>query len=182
MVCFFQTRYLKYSNGEETIKRTIVGDTATAKNAITNQAIDAANAFAFHARQVFEQRVTVSKIRDLNVAMQGATGVSVFDAMRALYYTNFVDTLSQDKNWRVQASGQNNFNVTFRYMQNGNLRISGLLDKQGVAVGNRNADLLGNSWLSIPNYPVTGTATNLFLSQDGKKWIALDRSYIFQKQ
>jgi hypothetical protein len=71
---FFQTRYLKYDNGEAETFTTRIGDSVTVNNFLTNQAIEAGNAFAQAAIIVLQRGTVVNRIRDINTAMTGATG------------------------------------------------------------------------------------------------------------
>lgn len=166
---FFQTRFLKYSNGEAETFTTRIGDTATVRNFLTNQVIETANPFAAAALIVLNRQKDVNKIRDIATAIQAAIGVDVYKDIRALYFTEFADTVGVDKAWTYRNGG--NANLQIRYLANGNLRISGL---PGIGAATRNIDMFGNSWIRITNYP-TGTNTNLYRLRRGR-WFTIDKA------
>ncbi len=96
----FQTRYVIRDNGESEVITTRIGDTATVKNFLLNQAIDAGRSFSQDAIRVLNQKKDLNKIRDLATGMQAAIGVDLFALTRELYYPEFVDTIGIDKNWQ----------------------------------------------------------------------------------
>jgi hypothetical protein len=166
---FFQTRYLAYDNGEAETFTTRIGDSSTVNNFLTNQAIEAGNAFAQAAIIVLQRGTVVNRIRDINTAMTGATGRSTLDAMRALYYTQLVDTVGVDKAYTWRNGAVTDINI--RYLANGNLRFSGL---PGISGATRNGDMLGANWLRINNFP-TGSNAYLYRLKDGR-WLTIDRT------
>jgi len=166
---FFQTRYLAYDNGEAETFTTRIGDSLTVNNFLTNQAVEAGNKFAQAAIEVLQRGTVVNRIRDINAAMQGATGRSTLDAMRSLYYTQLVDTVGVDKAYTWRNSTNTDINV--RYLANGNIRFSGL---PGISGATRTGDLLGANWLRINNFP-TNSATYLYRLKDGR-WLTIDRA------
>lgn len=135
---FFQTRYLKYSNGESETFTTRIGDTATVRNFLTNQIIETGNTFAAAALIVMNRSKDVNKIRDIAQAATTAIGADVLRDIRALYYTEFVDTLGVDKAWTWRNGG--NTDLQLRLMANGNIRVSGL---PGISGATRNIDMFG---------------------------------------
>lgn len=166
---FFQTRYWKYDNGEAASETTKIGDTATVRNSLTNQIIETANPFAAAALIVLNRQKDVNKIRDIAQAATTAIGADILKDIRALYYTEFVDSVLTDKAWTYRNGG--NANLQIRYLANGNLRISGL---PGIGAATRNIDMFGNSWIRITNYP-TGTNTNLYRLRRGR-WFTIDKA------
>jgi hypothetical protein len=89
--------------------------------------------------------------------------------MRALYYTQLVDTVGVDKAYTWRNGGVTNINI--RYLANGSLRFSGL---PGISGATRTGDMLGKDWLRINNYP-TGSSTSLYRLKDGR-WLTIDRT------
>jgi hypothetical protein len=166
---FFQTRYWKYDNGEAASETTRIGDTATVRNSLTNQIIETANPFAAAALVVLNRQKDVNKMRDIATAMQAAIGVDVYKDIRALYFTEFVDTVLQDKAWAWR-DATTNTPLQIRYMASGNIRISGL---PGISGATRNVDIFGPGWIRIVNYP-TGSNTNLYRLRRGR-WFTLGR-------
>lgn len=167
---FFQTRYLKYSNGEAETYTTRIGDTATVRNFLTNQVIETRNTFAAAALIVMNRSKDVNKIRDIATAATTAIGADVLRDIRALYYTEFVDSALTDKAWTWRNGG--NTDLQLRLMANGNIRVSGL---PGLAANQtRNIDMFSSGWIRIQNYP-TGSVTYLQKLRRGR-WFTIDRS------
>ncbi len=167
---FFQTRFLKYSNGEAETFTTRIGDTVTVRNFLTNQVIETANPFAAAALIVMNRQKNVNKIRDIAQAATTAIGADVLRDIRALYYTEFVDSALTDKAWTWRNGG--NTDLQIRLMANGNLRVSGL---PGLAANQtRNVDMFGTGWIRIQNYP-TGSVTYLYRLRRGR-WFTIDRA------
>ncbi len=166
---FFQTRYLKYSNGESETFTTRIGDTATVRNSLTNQIIETANPFAAAALIVLNRQKDVNKIRDTAQAATTAIGADILKDIRALYYTEFVDSVLTDKAWTYRNGG--NTNLQIRLLANGNLRISGL---PGISGATRNIEMFSANWIRIVNYP-TGTNTNFYRLRRGR-WFTIDRA------
>ncbi len=166
---FFQTRFLKYSNGEAETFTTRIGDTATVRNFLTNQVIETGNTFAAAALIVMNRSKDVNKIRDIAQAATTAIGADILRDIRALYYTEFVDSALTDKAWTWRNGG--NTNLQIRYMANGNLRVSGL---PGISGATRNIDMFGTGWIRIQNYP-TGGVTYLYRLRRGR-WFTIDRT------
>jgi hypothetical protein len=166
---FFQTRFLKYSNGEAESYTTRIGDTATVRNFLTNQVLETANPFTAAALVVLNRQKDVNKMRDIATAMQAAIGVDVYRDIRALYFREFVDTALVDKAWTWRDAATNT-NLQIRYMASGNIRISGL---PGISGATRNVDIFGPGWIRIVNYP-TGSNTNLYRLRRGR-WFTLGR-------
>jgi hypothetical protein len=112
----------------------------------------------------------VNKIRDIAQAATTAIGADILRDIRALYYTEFVDSALTDKAWTYRNGG--NTNLQIRYMANGNLRVSGL---PGLAANQtRNVDMFGTGWIRIQNYP-TGSVTYLYRLRRGR-WFTIDRA------
>ena len=167
---FFQTRYIKFDNGESETYTTIVGDSTAANLYLANQANDAANVFSQAAITVLQRGVVVNKIRDINAALESATGQKVMDILRALHYRQLVDTVGVDKSYTWRSSS--NTNISIRYLSNGNLRFTGL---PGLPVNTtRTADMMGSDWVRINNYP-TDSVTHLYRLRDGR-WFTIDRA------
>lgn len=167
---FFQTRFLKYSNGEAETFTTRIGDTATVRNFLTNQVIETGNTFAAAALIVMNRSKDVNKIRDIAQAATTAIGADILRDIRALYYTEFVDSALTDKAWTWRNGG--NTGLQIRLMANGNLRVSGL---PGLAANQtRNVDMFGTGWIRIQNYP-TGSVTYLYRLRRGR-WFTIDRA------
>jgi len=166
---FFQTRFLVYSNGESETYTTRIGDTATVRNFLTNQVIETGNVFAQAAVIVMNRSKYVNKIRDIAGAATTAIGADVFKDIRALYYTEFVDSALTDKAWTWRNGGSTD--LLIRYMANGNLRVSGL---PGISGATRNLDMFGANWIRIQNYP-TGSVTYLYRLRRGR-WFTIDRA------
>lgn len=165
---FFQTRYLKYSNGEAETFTTRIGDTATVRNFLTNQVIETGNTFAQAAQIVMNRSKDVNKIRDIAQAATTAIGADILRDIRALYYTEFVDSAITDKAWTYRNGG--NTDLQIRYMANGNLRVSGL---PGISGATRNIDMFGANWIRIQNFP-TGSVTYFYRLRRGR-WFTIDR-------
>ena len=165
---FFQTRFLKYSNGEAETFTTRIGDTATVRNFLTNQVLETATPFTAAAQIVLNRTKDVNKIRDIATAMQAAIGVDVYRDIRALYFTEFVDTVLIDKAWTWRNGTTTDLQI--RYQSNGNIRISGL---PGISGATRNIDIFGPGWIRIVNYP-TGSNTNLYRLRRGR-WFTIGR-------
>ncbi len=166
----FQTRYVIRDNGESEVITTRIGDTATVKNFLLNQAIDAGRSFSQDAIRVINRSKGLNKIRDLATGMQAAIGVDLFALTRELYYPEFVDTIGIDKNW--QWRNGTTTAVKIRKLANGGaLRISGL---PGISGANRNIDFLGPDWIRIQNYP-TNLVTYLYRFDEGGRWFTIDR-------
>lgn len=166
---FFQTRYLKYSNGEAETFTTRIGDTATVRNFLTNQVIETGNTFAAAAQIVMNRSKDVNKIRDIAQAATSAIGADILRDIRALYYTEFVDSALTDKAWTWRNGG--NTALQIRYLANGNLRVSGL---PGISGATRNIDMFGTGWIRIQNYP-TNSVTYLYRLRRGR-WFTIDRA------
>lgn len=166
---FFQTRYLNYSNGEAETFTTRIGDTATVRNFLTNQVIETGNTFAAAAQIVMNRSKDVNKIRDIAQAATSAIGADILRDIRALYYTEFVDSALTDKAWTWRNGG--NTALQIRYLANGNLRVSGL---PGISGATRNIDMFGTGWIRIQNYP-TGSVTYLYRLRRGR-WFTIDRA------
>ena len=166
---FFQTRFLVYSNGEAETYTTRIGDTATVRNFLTNQVIETGNTFAAAALIVMNRSKDVNKIRDIAGAATTAIGADILRDIRALYYTEFVDSALVDKAWTWRNGG--NTNLQIRYLANGNLRVSGL---PGISGATRTLDMFGANWIRIQNYP-TGQVTYLYRLRRGR-WFTIDRA------
>ena len=167
---FFQTRYLKYSNGEAETFTTRIGDTATVRNFLTNQVIETGNTFAQAALVVMNRSKDVNKIRDIAQAATTAIGADVLRDIRALYFREFVDTVGVDKAWTHRNGTATDLQI--RYLSNGNLRISGL---PGLAANQtRNIDMFSGGWIRIQNYP-TGSVTYLQKLRRGR-WFTIDKA------
>ena len=166
---FFQTRYWKYDNGEAASETTKIGDTATVRNSLTNQVIETANPFAAAALVVLNRQKDVNKIRDIAQAATTAIGADILKDIRALYYTEFVDSVLTDKAWTYRNGG--NTNLQIRLLANGNLRISGL---PGISGATRNIEMFSANWIRIVNFP-TGTNTNFYRLRRGR-WFTIDRA------
>lgn len=166
---FFQTRFLKYSNGEAETFTTRIGDTVTVRNFLTNQVIETANHFAAAALIVMNRQKDVNKIRDIAQAATTAIGADVLRDIRALYYTEFVDSALTDKAWTWRNGGVTDLQI--RLLANGNLRVSGL---PGISGATRNIGMFGANWIRIQNYPTNGT-TYLYRLRRGR-WFTIDRA------
>lgn len=166
---FFQTRFLKYSNGEAETYTTRIGDTATVRNFLTNQVIETGNVFAQAAIVVMNRSKDGKKIRDITQAATTAIGADVLRDIRALYYTEFVDSALTDKAWTWRNGG--NTDLQIRLLANGNLRVSGL---PGISGATRNIDMFGTGWIRIQNYP-TGQTTYLYRLRRGR-WFTIDKA------
>lgn len=166
---FFQTRFLVYSNGEAETFTTRIGDTATVRNFLTNQIIETGNTFSAAAIVVMNRSKDVNKIRDIAQAATTAIGADILRDIRALYYTEFVDTLGVDKAWTWRNGG--NTDLQLRLLANGNIRVSGL---PGISGATRNIDMFGANWIRIQNYP-TGSVTYMYRLRRGR-WFTIDRS------
>jgi hypothetical protein len=166
---FFQTRYLAYDNGEASSETTLIGDSTTVRNFLTNQIIETANPFAAAALVVLNRQKDVNKIRDIAQAATTAIGADILKDIRALYFTEFVDSALVDKAWTYRNGG--NTNLQIRLLVNGNLRVSGL---PGISGATRNIEMFSANWIRIVNFP-TGTNTNFYRLRWGR-WFTIDRA------
>ncbi len=166
---FFQTRYWKYDNGEAASETTKIGHSTTVRNSLTNQIIETTNPFAAAALVVLNRQKDVNKIRDIAQAATTAIGADILKDIRALYYTEFVDSVLTDKAWTYRNGG--NTNLQIRLLANGNLRVSGL---PGISGATRNIEMFSANWIRIVNFP-TGTNTNFYRLRRGR-WFTIDRA------
>jgi hypothetical protein len=166
---FFQTRFLVYSNGEAATFTDKIGDTATVRNALTNDIIQTGNTFAQAAIVVMNRSKDVNKIRDIAGAATTAIGADILRDIRGLYFREFVDTLGVDKAWTWRNG--TNTDLQIRYLANGNLRVSGL---PGISNTTRNITMFSQGMAQILNYP-TGQTTFLYRLRRGR-WFTIDRA------
>lgn len=166
---FFQTRFLVYSNGEAATFTDKIGDTATVRNALTNDIIQTGNTFAAAALVVMNRGKDVNKIRDIAQAATTAIGADILRDIRGLYFREFVDTLGVDKAWTWRNG--TNTDLQIRYLANGNIRVSGL---PGISNATRNITMFSQGMAQILNYP-TGQTTFLYRLRRGR-WFTIDRA------
>lgn len=166
---FFQTRYLKYSNGEAETFTTRIGDTATVRNFLTNQVIETGNTFAQAALVVMNRSKDVNKIRDIAQAATTAIGTDILRDIRGLYFREFVDTVGVDKAWTYRNGTVTDLQI--RYLANGNIRVSGL---PGISGATRNLVMFSSGMIQILNYPI-GQTTFMYRLRRGR-WFTIDRS------
>ncbi len=166
---FRQLQWLEYDNTDKKFNDTYIGDTTTAANYLANQVIQDGNVVAERAKDILNIGKDVAKIRTVANQAQSIVGADVFRQIRALYYTEFVDSALTDKPWTWRNGGVTNLQV--RYMANGNIRVSGL---PGISGATRNIDMFGANWIRIQNYPTNGV-TYLYRLRRGR-WFTIDRS------
>lgn len=166
---FRQLQWLEYDNTDKKFNDTYIGDTTTAANYLANQVIQDGNVVAERAKDILNIGKDVAKIRTVANQAQSIVGADIFRQIRALYYTEFVDSALTDKPWTWRNGG--NTDLQLRLMANGNIRISGL---PGISGATRNIDMFGANWIRIQNYP-TNSVTYLYRLRRGR-WFTIDRA------
>ena len=166
---FRQLQWLEYDNTDKSFNDNYIGDTTTAANYLANQVIQDGNVVAERAKDILSIGKDVAKIRTVANQAQAVVGADIFKQIRALYYTEFVDSALTDKAWTYRNGG--NTDLQIRLMANGNLRVSGL---PGISGATRNIDMFGTGWIRIQNYP-TGGVTYLYRLRRGR-WFTIDRA------
>lgn len=166
---FRQLQWLEYDNTDKSFNDNYIGDTITAANYLANQVIQDGNVVAERAKDILNIGKDVAKIRTVANQAQSIVGADIFRQIRALYYTEFVDSALTDKPWTWRNGG--NTDLQLRLMANGNIRISGL---PGISGATRNIDMFGANWIRIQNYP-TNSVTYLYRLRRGR-WFTIDRA------
>ena len=166
---FRQLQWLEYDNTDKKFNDTYIGDTITAGGYLSRQIGEDGNIVAERAKEILNIGKDIAKIRTISNQAQAVVGVDVFKMLRALYYTEFVDSALTDKAWTWRNGG--NTGLQIRLLANGNLRVSGL---PGISGATRNIDMFGANWIRIQNYPTNGT-TYLYRLRRGR-WFTIDRA------
>ena len=166
---FRQLQWLEYDNTDKKFNDTYIGDTITAGGYLSRQIGEDGNIVAERAKEILNIGKDIAKIRTISNQAQAVVGVDVFKMLRALYYTEFVDSALTDKAWTWRNGGVTDLQI--RLLANGNLRVSGL---PGISGATRNIDMFGANWIRIQNYPTNGT-TYLYRLRRGR-WFTIDRA------
>lgn len=166
---FRELEYLEYDNTDKKLEDTYLGDSTAAANYLTNKAIQTGNAVWERAKDIFNINKDVAQIRTISNQATSSLGINIFRNIRALYFTELVDTVGVDKNWTWRNGGVTDIKI--RYLANGSIRITGL---PGVPANeNRTINLFGPGWIVVQNYP-TGKTTDFFRLRSGR-WFTIDR-------
>lgn len=166
---FRQLQWLEYDNTDKKFNDTYIGDTITAGGYLSRQIGEDGNIVAERAKEILNIGKDIAKIRTISNQAQAVVGVDVFKMLRALYYTEFVDSAPTDKAWTWRNGGVTDLQI--RLLANGNLRVSGL---PGISGATRNIDMFGTGWIRIQNYP-TGQTTYLYRLRRGR-WFTIDKA------
>ena len=166
---FRQLQWLEYDNTDKKFNDTYIGDTITAGGYLSRQIGEDGNIVAERAKEILNIGKDIAKIRTISNQAQAVVGVDVFKMLRALYYTEFVDSALTDKAWTWRNGGVTDLQI--RLLANGNLRVSGL---PGISGATRNIDMFGANWIRIRNYPTNGT-TYLYRLRRWR-WFTIDRA------
>lgn len=162
---FFETRTVRYANGRETTDRTPLGDSVVVSqyysNATAQTARSVASASVYAARRA-------SMVREFTQANGQVTAVlgAKFSTARALaqaFGPNFTGG-----QWNILNIGAPPARaITFTLTAANVLRYS-------IAGGSqKNADVFGDTWIRLREYPSAGTATDFFFDPERNAFISL---------
>lgn len=166
---FYQSRLLKYSNGEQSTTVTIIGDTATTQTKYLSETKSTTSTMANDANIVRGYRLQLSGIIKFGSTSRTTIGVNILDSIRNERYDEYFT-----ESWSIGKITEPEDYIGISWIEQADT-LNYITD---TTIVNRKAEIIGNV---IRLYNLNGYDTDFYLTQDGY-YQTVDGLYIILPQ